>query len=131
MRLLWIACSSSLVATTAAFSVGSTSSILQRPTRTTTTIPSTRRWTLKEPADADVETIENKDDNISVEVAQQQEVDSQQEEEEQEEEEQVADVSPEVLTPSQDEEELTRDEQFMRMAIELAEEEYVAIFVGS
>lgn len=105
---------------TIAFQIGRTNSILRRRPAA---IPSTRQWTLN--ADTDVETIGNSDDKISMEE------DTQEQQVVQQEQEEVAHVSPEDLSPSEDEQELSRDEQFMRLAIELAEEEYVIVFVDS
>ena len=130
---------------TTAFQIGAFQTSL-RP-RTAELAPSTRRWTLKEPTDAASEVESLSEDNKLVskkqkkkeqarrereeaeaadvapaESEQEEQVVMQQQQQQQQEEERevVADFSP-----SENEEELSRDEHFMRMAIELAEEEYV------
>ena len=112
MKFLW--CAVSLLPSVVCFQSGAK---LQRNDQTN--IASTRRWTLKEP-NAEIDTLA--DDKVSME-SQEQEEQVFREAVVQQEQEEEYNVPLSDLSPSEDEQVLSRDEQFMRMAIELAEEE--------
>ena len=110
MKFLWLASSLLflLVVSIQGFQFGTYHASLRPMHRVGTA--STRQWTLKEP-DAEVDT----NDKVFMEA--------QEEEESEQEEVSSPDENVPDLSPSEDSEELSRDEEFMRMAIELAEEE--------